>query len=64
MLMSEGVRTSMGSYADPSLVLVTGRKVLVLTVLILGTISMFVNTVLRNLFMDPLRAHWTQAKTS
>ena len=59
MLMSEGIRTSMGSYADPFL---TGwlpdEKWFVITVLILGSISMFINTALRNVFMDPIaQAH-------
>lgn len=59
MLMSEGVRTSMGSYADPFLSgWLPEEKWFVLTVLILGSISMFVNTVLRNFFMDPIsQAH-------
>ena len=59
MLMSEGIRTSMGNYADPFLSgWLPEEKWFVLTVLILGSISMFVNTVLRNFFMDPIsQAH-------
>ena len=59
MLMSEGIRTSMGNYADPFLSgWLPEEKWFVLTVLILGSISMFINTVLRNFFMDPIsQAH-------
>jgi len=59
MLMSEGIRTSMGSYADPLLSpWLPEEKWFIVTVLILGSISMFVNTALRNLFMDPIaQAH-------
>ena len=59
MLMSEGIRTSMGSYADPFFQVGYQRKNgLYLQFLILGSISMFVNTVLRNFFMDPIsQAH-------
>lgn len=59
MLMSEGIRTSMGSIADPYLSSwLPSDKWFVITVLILGSISMFVNTALRNVFMDPIaQAH-------
>ena len=59
MLMSEGIRTTMGNYADPFLSgWLPEEKWFVLTVLILGSISMFINTVLRNFFMDPIsQAH-------
>ena len=59
MLMSEGIRTSMGNYADPFLSgWLPEEKWFVLTVFILGSISMFINTVLRNFFMDPIsQAH-------
>ena len=59
MLMSEGIRTSMGNYADPFLAgWLPDEKWFVITVLILGSISMFINTALRNVFMDPIaQAH-------
>ena len=59
MLMSEDIRNSMGSYADPFLSpWLPDEKWFIITVLILGSISMFVNTALRNLFMDPIsQAH-------
>ncbi len=59
MLMSSDIRTSMGSYADPFLSSwLPEEHYFVLTVLILGSISMFVNTALRNVFMDPIsQAH-------
>ena len=42
MLMSEGIRTSMGNYADPFLSgWLPDEKWFVITVLILGSISMF-----------------------
>ena len=49
----------MGSYADPFLSpWLPDEKWFIITVLILGSISMFVNTALRNLFMDPIsQAH-------
>ena len=59
MLMSEDIRNSMGSYADPFLhPWLPDEKWFIITVLILGSISMFVNTALRNVFMDPIsQAH-------
>ncbi len=59
MLMSEGIRESMGAYADPFLSpWLPDEKWFIITVLILGSISMFVNTALRNVFMDPIaQAH-------
>ena len=59
MLMSSDIRTSMGSYADPFLhPWLPDEKWFIVTVLILGSISMFVNTALRNVFMDPIaQAH-------
>ncbi|MBT4065665.1 MAG: DUF106 domain-containing protein [Euryarchaeota archaeon] len=59
MLMSGDIRNSMGTYADPFLSSwLPSDKWFVLTVLIIGSVSMFVNTVLRNLFMDPIaQAH-------
>ena len=49
----------MGSIADPYLSSwLPSDKWFVITVLILGSISMFVNTALRNVFMDPIaQAH-------
>lgn len=59
MLMSEGIRTSMGEYADPFLSgWLPEEDFFILTIFILGSISMVVNTVLRNFFMDPIaQAH-------
>ena len=59
MLMSSDIRNSMGSYADPFLTpWLPDEKWFIITVLILGSISMFVNTALRNVFMDPIaQAH-------
>ena len=59
MLMSSDIRTSMGSYAQPFLnPWLPEEHYFVITVLILGSISMFVNTALRNVFMDPIsQAH-------
>ena len=59
MLMSSDIRTSMGSYAHPFLhPWLPDEKWFIVTVLILGSISMFVNTALRNVFMDPIaQAH-------
>ena len=59
MLMSEGIRTSMGNYADPFLSgWLPEEEFFILTIFILGSISMVVNTVLRNFFMDPIaQAH-------
>ena len=59
MLMSGDIRNSMGSYADPFLSSwLPAENYFVITVLILGSISMFVNTALRNVFMDPIaQAH-------
>ncbi len=49
----------MGSYADPMLSpWLPEEKWFIVTVMILGSISMFVNTALRNVFMDPIaQAH-------
>lgn len=59
MLMSGDIRSTMGAYADPFLSSwLPSDKWFVITVLILGSISMFVNTALRNMFMDPIaQAH-------
>ena len=59
MLMSGDIRTTMGSYADPVLSpWLPDEKWFIITVMILGSISMIVNTVLRNFFMDPIaQAH-------
>ena len=59
MLMSSDIRASMGTYADPFLhPWLPDEKWFIVTVLILGSISMFVNTALRNVFMDPIaQAH-------
>ena len=49
----------MGNYADPFLAgWLPDEKWFVITVSILGSISMFINTALRNVFMDPIaQAH-------
>lgn len=59
MLMSGDIRGSLGGYADPFLSpWLPDEKWFTITVMILGSISMFVNTALRNMFMDPIaQAH-------
>jgi uncharacterized membrane protein (DUF106 family) len=59
MLMSGDMRATMGAAADPILSpWLPEEKYFIITVWIIGSISMFVNTALRNVFMDPIdQAH-------
>ena len=59
LVMNPGLRTSLGEMAQPILSpILPEEKYFILTVLILGSASMLVNTVLRNMFMDPIaQAH-------
>ena len=59
LVMNPGLRTSLGEMAQPILSpVLPEEKYFILTVLILGSASMLVNTVLRNMFMDPIaQAH-------
>ena len=65
MLMSEGIRTTMGNYADPFLSgWLPEEKWFVLTVLILGTISMSHQHSVEKFLhgSDFPSSYWTQAK--
>ena len=59
LIMTPGIRGTLGSVADPILSpILPEESYFVFTVLILGTFSMTMNTVLRNLFTDPMaQAH-------
>ena len=59
LIMNPDIRNSLGSIADPVLSPVLPEEsYFVFTVLVLGTFSMTMNTVLRNLFTDPMaQAH-------
>lgn len=59
LIMNPGVRDTLGGMADPILSpWLPEESYFIVTVLILGSISMTVNTVLRNFFMDPMaQAH-------
>ena len=59
LILNPGIRNSLGDIADPILSpILPEQSYFVLTVLILGTFSMTINTVLRNFFMDPMaQAH-------
>ena len=59
MLMSGDMRNTMGAWADPLLSpWLPEENYFIITVWIIGSISMFVNTALRNVFMDPIdQAH-------
>ena len=59
LIMNPDIRNSLGSIADPILSPVLPEEsYFVFTVLVLGTFSMTMNTVLRNLFTDPMaQAH-------
>ena len=59
MLMSGDIRNSLGDMADPFLTpWLPEEEWFLISVMILGSISMFVNTALRNVFMDPIaQAH-------
>ena len=59
LLMSESFRNSLSGYADPVLSpWLPEESFFVITVLIIGTCSMLVNTVIRQFFIDPIeQAH-------
>jgi len=59
LILNPGIRDSLGQIADPILSpILPEQSYFVITVLILGTFSMTINTVLRNFFMDPMaQAH-------
>ena len=59
LIMNPGIRTTMGGFADPILSpILPEESFFIITVLILGTMSMLMNTVLRSFFLDPIeQAH-------
>ena len=59
LIINPGIRNTMGGYADPFLSpILPEESYFIITVLILGTISMLMNTVLRSFFLDPIeQAH-------
>ena len=59
LIMNPGIRSTMGGMADPILSPVLPEEsFFIMTVLILGTFSMLLNTVLRSFFLDPIeQAH-------
>ena len=59
LIMNPGIRTTMGGIADPLLSpILPEESFFIITVLILGTMSMLMNTVLRSFFLDPIeQAH-------
>ena len=59
LIMNPGIRSTMGGIADPILSPVLPEEsFFIVTVLILGTFSMLMNTVLRSFFLDPIeQAH-------
>ena len=59
LIINPNIRTALGNMADPILAPVLPEtEFFVLTVLILGTFSMTLNTILRNFFADPIeQAH-------
>ena len=59
LIMNPDIRTSLGDVADPILDPILPQEAyFILTVLILGSFSMTMNTVLRNFFTDPMaQAH-------
>ena len=59
LIMNPDIRTTLGDVADPILDPILPQEAyFVLTVLILGSFSMTMNTVLRNFFTDPMaQAH-------
>ena len=59
LIMNPGIRTTMGGIADPILSPVLPEEsFFIMTVLILGTFSMLMNTILRSFFLDPIeQAH-------
>ena len=59
LIMNPSIRSTLGDVADPILSPILPEEAyFVLTVLILGSFSMTMNTVLRNFFTDPMaQAH-------
>lgn len=59
LMMNPGFRTSLSTYADPVLSpWLPEESFFTITVLIIGSCSMIINTVLRNVFIDPVeQAH-------
>jgi uncharacterized membrane protein (DUF106 family) len=59
LVINPSIRTTLGNMADPILApALPEERFVILTLLILGSSSMVVNTVLRNIFMDPIaQAH-------
>tara|TARA_B100001123_G_scaffold436278_1_gene566279 strand:- start:199 stop:1119 length:921 start_codon:yes stop_codon:yes gene_type:complete len=58
LVMNPNIRESLMVYADPIIKPIVPENSLILMVLILGSTSMVVNTVLRSFFMDPIaQAH-------
>ena len=59
LIMNPGIRTTMGGFADPLLSpILPEESFFIIIVLILGTMSMLMNTVLRSFFLDPIeQAH-------
>jgi len=56
LLMNEGFRSGLADYADPLLApILPEEKWFVITVFFIGTVSMLINTVLRNFFIDPIK---------
>ncbi len=58
LVMNPSIRESLMNYADPIIKPIVPENSLILMVLILGSASMVVNTILRSFFMDPIaQAH-------
>jgi len=59
LVVNPNIRNTLGDIADPILSpVLPEERFVIITLLILGSASMLVNTVLRNLFMDPIaQAH-------
>lgn len=59
LVVNPSIRNTLGDIADPILSpVLPEERFVIITLLILGSASMLVNTVLRNLFMDPIaQAH-------
>jgi uncharacterized membrane protein (DUF106 family) len=56
LLMNEGFRTGLSGYAEPVLSpWLPEESYFIITILIIGSCSMLVNTVLRNFFIDPIQ---------
>ena len=56
LLMNDGFRSGLSTYADPVLSpWLPEEDYFVITVLIIGSCSMLVNTILRNFFVDPIQ---------